>query len=69
MFRYLEEKESGRMSGQNETIIDNPIIAINLGLSQFAESLEDQEVEVVHINWTPPAGGDEEMLDLLDKLL
>ena len=51
------------------TILDQPLIAINLGLSQFANSLEDQNVEVVHITWTPPAGGDEEMMDLLDKLL
>ena len=44
--------------------MDQPLIAINLGLSQFAASLEDQEVEVVNVNWTPPAGGDEEMMDL-----
>ena len=57
------------MDQKINTILDQPIIAINLGLSQFAASLEDQEVEVVNVNWTPPAGGDEEMMDLLDKLL
>ena len=57
------------MDQTKNTILDQPIIAINLGLSQFAASLEDQGVEVVNVNWTPPAGGDEEMMDLLDKLL
>jgi hypothetical protein len=57
------------MNEANKTILDQPIIAINLGLSQFAKSLEDQDVEVAAVNWTPPAGGDEEMIDLLDKLL
>ena len=43
--------------------------ATNIGLLQFSESLEQQEVEVVHIDWIPPAGGDAEMIDLLDGLL
>jgi hypothetical protein len=57
------------MDQATNTILDQPVIAINLGLSQFASSLENQNVEVVHVNWTPPAGGDEEMIGLLDKLL
>jgi hypothetical protein len=57
------------MDKKINTILDQPIIAINLGLSQFAASLEEQEIEVAKVNWTPPAGGDEEMMDLLDKLL
>ena len=43
--------------------------ATNIGLLQFSESLEQQGVEVVHIDWIPPAGGDAEMIDLLDGLL
>lgn len=46
-----------------------PLIIINIGVRKFAESLLDQEVDVVHIDWTPPAGGDEEMIDLLADLL
>ncbi len=42
---------------------------INVGLRAFAESLEAQGVEVVHVDWTPPAGGDTEMAQLLDGLL
>jgi FdrA protein len=42
---------------------------INLGVKDFADSLEAQGVEVVHVDWTPPAGGDREMIELLDQLL
>jgi len=57
------------MKEENKPLFDQPIVAINVGLTQFAESLEQQEVQVVHIEWQPPAGGDAEMIELLDGLL
>ena len=51
------------------TLLNEPIVVINLGLKSFAEDLEKQDVEVVHVDWNPPAGGDKEMIDLLDTLL
>jgi FdrA protein len=42
---------------------------INAGLRGFGESLASQGVEVVQVEWTPPAGGDRETMDLLDQLL
>lgn len=50
-------------------LLHEPIVVINLGLKKFAESLEEQQVEVVQVDWVPPAGGDQEMIDLLDQLL
>ena len=50
-------------------LLSGPVIAINLGLKQFGVSLEQQGVEVVQVDWAPPAGGDREMMDLLDDLL
>jgi FdrA protein len=44
-------------------------VAINLGVKDFAKSLKAQDVEVVHVDWIPPAGGDREMIELLDHLL
>jgi hypothetical protein len=52
-----------------EDLFQNTIIVINLGLYQFADSLEQQGIEVVQVDWVPPAGGDKDMMDLLDKLL
>jgi hypothetical protein len=44
-------------------------IAVNIGVADFAETLQVQGVQVVHVTWTPPAGGDPELMDLLDQLL
>ncbi len=57
------------MKENNKPLFDQHIVAINIGLIQFSESLEQQEIEVVHIDWIPPAGGDAEIIDLLDVLL
>ena len=50
-------------------LLHNPLIIVNIGLINFAESLLEQNAEVIHIDWEPPAGGDEEMINLLDALL
>jgi hypothetical protein len=50
-------------------LLCGPVIAVNLGLKSFGSSLEQQGVDVIHVDWAPPAGGDQEMMDLLDELL
>jgi len=57
------------MEEKIEELLQGQLVVINIGLRGFAESLEYQEVEVVQVDWVPPAGGDEEMIDLLEKLL
>ena len=57
------------MSGKIDEILRESPVVINLGLKQFADNLEQQQVEVVQVDWVPPAGGDQEMIDLLQKLL
>lgn len=52
-----------------QKLLTMPVIIINLGLKNFAENFEKQDVEVVQVDWAPPAGGDKEMIDLLDNLL
>ena len=41
---------------------------INLGLEQFAGELERLGVPVVHVAWSPPAGGDLKKAALLASL-
>ena len=41
---------------------------INLGLTVFATDLDAQNVDVVHVDWRPPAGGDEDLARLLSML-
>jgi len=57
------------MQNKIDELLQQPIIVINLGVKKFAESLEEQGVEAIQVDWAPTAGGDKEMMDLLDKLL
>ena len=57
------------MKHANPDPLETPIIAINVGLGMFAESLRQQGVQVVQVDWVPPAGGDRQLADLLDDLL
>lgn len=57
------------MSSKIAELLEKPMVVINLGLKKFTESLEEQKVEVLQVDWVPPAGGDQEMIDLLGQLL
>jgi hypothetical protein len=57
------------VSTESKELLHTPLVVVNVGLKEFAESLEQQGVEVVQVDWIPPAGGDQDMLDLLDQLL
>ncbi len=50
-------------------LLADEIRIVNIGLREFYDSLVQQKVEVVHVDWKPPAEGDREMLDILDQLL
>ncbi len=49
-------------------LLEEPLKVINIGLESFAEELKQQGVETVQVDWTPPAGGDLKLADLLSKL-
>lgn len=52
-----------------DRLLATPVAAINLGVEDFADNLETQGAQVVHVNWMPPAGGDPEIIAILDKIL
>ncbi len=52
----------------NKTLLDAPVKVINVGLESFALELAQNGVEVLHADWTPPAGGDPKLAELLSKL-
>jgi len=52
-----------------DELLKDHLVAINIGVRDFAESLRIQGVEVVHVNWAPPADGDTALIELLDQLL
>ena len=49
-------------------LLSGPPRVVNVGLHEFALDLERHQVEVTHVDWSPPAGGDPELADLLSKL-
>jgi FdrA protein len=50
-------------------LFQTAVVVINVGIQEFGSALEQQGIQVVYVDWSPPAGGDEEMIDLLDRLL
>jgi FdrA protein len=48
--------------------LSEPISAINVGLEIFYDHLVVQGASVVHVDWRPPAGGDDEILSILEKM-
>jgi FdrA protein len=48
--------------------LNQPLAAINVGLESFYESLTLQGAQAVHVDWRPPAGGNERLASLLAKM-
>jgi FdrA protein len=42
---------------------------LNVGVRAFGDSLREAGFDVVYVDWSPPAGGDARMTELLDDLL
>ena len=49
-------------------LLVRPPVVINVGLEGFARELDTCDVQVVHVDWSPPAGGDPRMAALLARL-
>jgi FdrA protein len=49
-------------------VLRQPVAAINVGLESFAQSLMAQDVPVIHVDWRPPAGGDEKLMAILKRM-
>ena len=67
--RDLIQRGEGGAMDDLMALFTGPLIAINVGVRDFGLALEQQDVQVIYVDWSPPAGGDQEMLDLLDRLL
>ena len=51
-----------------DKLLEEPLKVINIGLQGFAMELAQQGVDVIHVDWVPPAGGDPKLADLLSRL-
>ncbi len=57
------------MENNPASLLNTPLVVINIGVQDFGAALEEQGVKVIYVEWSPPAGGDQEMIDILDQLL
>ena len=64
--RFLQP--AAENSGIPIDLLTSPVTVINLGLESFYESVTAQGARAVHVDWKPPAGGNERMMDLLARV-
>lgn len=69
---YVSLRFSGRKKYEftpvNLEQLKQPLAAINVGLESFYDSLLSQGAQAVHVEWRPPAGGNERLASLLAKM-
>ncbi|MBL8064101.1 MAG: acyl-CoA synthetase FdrA [Anaerolineales bacterium] len=69
---YISLKFSQQKSDQfppvNLEQLKQPLAGINVGLESFYGSLISQGAQAVHVEWRPPAGGNERLANLLAKM-
>jgi FdrA protein len=72
LLRALQEKDASAAehptTAVNLSALNDPMIAINVGLDSFTESLAAQGAEVIHVDWRPAAGGNEKLMDILARM-
>ena len=54
--------------GKINELFESELKVVNLGLESFTDSVQSQGVEALHVDWKPPAGGNNRIIDMLDKL-
>lgn len=64
----LPSPETRAFEPVDATAFRGDLEAINVGLEGFSESLKDQGAQAIQVDWRPPAGGDRDMMDLLERL-
>lgn len=57
-------------SSKNKLVdgLNQSLSAINIGLESFYHSLKSQGADVIHVDWRPPAGGNEKLMGILEKM-
>jgi FdrA protein len=50
------------------SVLQEPLAAINVGLESFADNLKAQGVSVIQVDWRPPAGGNEKLMSILERM-
>ena len=62
------ESDLGSLTPVDLTMIKQPLAGINVGLESFTASLIAQDAAAVQVDWRPPAGGNEALAALLERM-
>lgn len=49
-------------------VLQRPLAAINVGLESFAVDLTAQGAQAIQVDWRPPAGGNEKLMAILERM-
>ena len=49
-------------------MLKQPLAGINAGLESFADSIKEQDAAAIHVDWRPPAGGNEKLMAILERM-
>jgi FdrA protein len=64
----FSQQKSNKFTQVNLDQLKQPLAGINVGLESFYESLISQGAQAVHVEWRPPAGGNEKLASLLARM-
>lgn len=55
-------------NGTNLSVFSEKLQVINIGLDGFGQTLQELGIPVAMVDWRPPAGGDPELISIIDQL-
>jgi FdrA protein len=72
LLRALEPQSGGQLPEGWKQVslpsLQRPTAGINVGLESFAENLTAQAAPVIQVDWKPPAGGNERLMSILERM-
>ena len=71
LLRALNEPYAQKATGMKPVdlgTLKKPLGGINVGLESFADNLVAQGAQAVKVNWRPPAGGNEKLMAILERM-
>lgn len=63
-----EKEHMETLKSVDLSILQTPLAAINVGLDSFTESLLAQDAQAIHVDWRPPASGNERLMSILERM-
>jgi FdrA protein len=72
LLRALDQPTGGQLPEGWKQIslpsLQRPTAGINVGLESFSENLTAQAAPVIQVDWRPPAGGNERLMAILERM-